>query len=186
MEFNQREIAKFSEKDAKAYALYEQHLSKLTASHHTQPHHPLHCLSSLRLNSSVVSGASSHRFFEPFLDAAPLGGGGGVHESLAQLRVLRDVAQRAYRLGGAGLMDFHEMMTAPAERILSRWFESEPLKSTLATDAIIGAMTSPKSAQPSHTPPSCSTCDGPSSRTAAPLRCVCVGYRAAAMCCSTT
>ena len=41
-------------------------------------------------------------------------------------------------------MDFHELMTAPADKILSRWFESEPLKSTLATDAIIGAMISPQ------------------------------------------
>lgn len=37
-----------------------------------------------------------------------------------------------------------EIITAPAAQILDKWFESEPLKSTLATDAIIGAMTSPK------------------------------------------
>lgn len=30
-------------------------------------------------------------------------------------------------------------------KILNRWFESEPLKATLATDAVIGAMTSPNS-----------------------------------------
>src|SRR3989338_10400140 len=34
-------------------------------------------------------------------------------------------------------------MTAPATKILNRWFESEPLISTLATDAVIGAMVSP-------------------------------------------
>ena len=28
--------------------------------------------------------------------------------------------------------------------VLDRWFESEPLKATLATDAVIGAMNSPK------------------------------------------
>ena len=49
---------------------------------------------------------------------------------------------RAWHLG-SDLMDFHEVMTAPASKILNRWFESEPLKSTLATDAIIGAMLSP-------------------------------------------
>uniref|UniRef100_A0A8C7CXU1 Pyridine nucleotide-disulfide oxidoreductase domain-containing protein 2 n=1 Tax=Oncorhynchus kisutch TaxID=8019 RepID=A0A8C7CXU1_ONCKI len=32
-----------------------------------------------------------------------------------------------------------------ASSILNRWFESEPLKATLATDAVIGAMTSPNS-----------------------------------------
>lgn len=41
---------------------------------------------------------------------------------------------------GHGLV---EILTAPAQRILDRWFESEELKVTLATDAIIGAMASP-------------------------------------------
>lgn len=31
-------------------------------------------------------------------------------------------------------------------QVLNQWFESEPLKATLATDAVIGAMMSP------HTP----------------------------------
>ena len=35
-------------------------------------------------------------------------------------------------------------MTAPAEQILNRWFESEILKTTLATDAVVGALVSPK------------------------------------------
>ena len=38
---------------------------------------------------------------------------------------------------------FYEMMTAPTTKILNKWFESEPLKATLATDACIGAMISP-------------------------------------------
>lgn len=36
-----------------------------------------------------------------------------------------------------------EMLAAPAARILDRYFESEPLKATLATDAIIGAFAAP-------------------------------------------
>ena len=36
-----------------------------------------------------------------------------------------------------------EILTAPARTILDRWFESDELKGTLATDAIIGAMASP-------------------------------------------
>ena len=36
-----------------------------------------------------------------------------------------------------------EILTAPARTILDRWFESDALKATLATDAIIGAMASP-------------------------------------------
>ncbi len=38
---------------------------------------------------------------------------------------------------------FYELMTAPTTKILDKWFESEPLKATLATDACIGAMISP-------------------------------------------
>src|SRR5438093_10153306 len=36
-----------------------------------------------------------------------------------------------------------EILTGPARTILDRWFESEQLKATLATDAIIGAMAAP-------------------------------------------
>ncbi len=36
-----------------------------------------------------------------------------------------------------------EILTAPARSILDRWFESDEVKATLATDAIIGAMASP-------------------------------------------
>ena len=34
---------------------------------------------------------------------------------------------------------FVEMLTAPAAKILDKYFESDILKATLATDAIIGA-----------------------------------------------
>lgn len=45
---------------------------------------------------------------------------------------------------GGDTTSFLELLTAPAEKVLNQWFESEPLKATLATDATIGAMTSPK------------------------------------------
>ena len=38
---------------------------------------------------------------------------------------------------------FYDVMTAPASKVLDKWFESEPLKATLATDSVIGAMISP-------------------------------------------
>jgi phytoene dehydrogenase-like protein len=46
-----------------------------------------------------------------------------------------------YRSGKLGkeLTTFLEFMTAPASKILDKWFESDILKATLATDAIIGA-----------------------------------------------
>ena len=45
------------------------------------------------------------------------------------------------KLGG-DLPEAIELMTGAARPILDRWFESEPLKATLATDAIIGAFAS--------------------------------------------
>lgn len=39
----------------------------------------------------------------------------------------------------AALVPFYELFTAPAAHILDRWFESDVLKATLATDAVIGA-----------------------------------------------
>lgn len=46
---------------------------------------------------------------------------------------------------GEDIPYFYELITAPADKILDRWFESEPLKATLATDAVIGAMISSSS-----------------------------------------
>ena len=44
---------------------------------------------------------------------------------------------------GTGLSEALEVLTGAARPILDRWFESEQLKGTLATDAIIGAFASP-------------------------------------------
>jgi phytoene dehydrogenase-like protein len=50
---------------------------------------------------------------------------------------------RAFRRLGDGAGEAVEILTGAARLILDRWFESEELKATLATDAIIGAMASP-------------------------------------------
>jgi phytoene dehydrogenase-like protein len=50
---------------------------------------------------------------------------------------------RAFRGLGARMGEAVEILAGPARPILDRWFESEQLKVTLATDAIIGAMASP-------------------------------------------
>lgn len=42
------------------------------------------------------------------------------------------------------LLPFIELFLGPASQILDRWFDSEILKTTLATDAVIGALISPK------------------------------------------
>ena len=50
---------------------------------------------------------------------------------------------RALQKLGPAMSEAIEVLTGPARPILDRWFESEQLKATLATDAIIGAFASP-------------------------------------------
>ena len=52
-------------------------------------------------------------------------------------------AGRPFHALGPAMSEAFEILTAPARQILDRWFESEALKATLATDAVIGAMASP-------------------------------------------
>jgi phytoene dehydrogenase-like protein len=61
---------------------------------------------------------------------------------LRDLKTLLTLA-RGYRRLGAAAGEALEILTGAARPILDRWFESEALKATLATDAIIGAMASP-------------------------------------------
>src|SRR2546423_6083145 len=58
------------------------------------------------------------------------------------LTALAKLGWRFVRLGKKGA-DAIEILTGAARPILDRWFESEQLKATLATDAIIGAMAAP-------------------------------------------
>jgi len=61
---------------------------------------------------------------------------------IGDLRALLSLG-RAFRRLGDGAGEAVEILTGAARPILDRWFESEELKGTLATDAIIGAMASP-------------------------------------------
>ena len=65
--------------------------------------------------------------------------------SLEKIKSLGPVLRAALAVG-KDVSGFHEMLTASAEKILHKWFTSEPLKATLATDALIGNMAGPKSA----------------------------------------
>lgn len=79
------------------------------------------------------------RVMEPLLDAAP--------PKLPRVR-LRDVgpllrsAKGAWKLG-RDLPRALSLLLGPARPALETWFESEPLRATLATDAVIGAWASP-------------------------------------------
>ncbi|XP_042288666.1 pyridine nucleotide-disulfide oxidoreductase domain-containing protein 2 [Thunnus maccoyii] len=113
---NQKEIGKFSQKDAKAFPGFVEHLDKLAAAIH------------------------------PLLDAPPVDipgvTAGSLRTRLAAAKTLMPIVKCGLKLGG-NIPDLYEIITAPIMKILNRWFESEPLRATLATDAVIGAMTSP-------------------------------------------
>ena len=83
------------------------------------------------------------KVLNPYLDAPPL-------EITSNFKSIKSQIPTVYKLTkellslGKDIPALYELMTAPASKILDRWFESEPLKATLATDAVVGAMTSPQ------------------------------------------
>ncbi len=65
-----------------------------------------------------------------------------VHPGIGDLFKMAPLGNAMRKLGPA-MGEAIEVLTGPARPILDRWFESEQLKATLATDAIIGAFASP-------------------------------------------
>ncbi len=116
---NQREISKFSMRDATAYPRYEALLERVAAS----------------LEPALGESAP---------DPLPLPAS---WRKIGWFKKLRDAKKlwnlhRAVKRLGADLPEAVELLTAAARPILERWFETDVLKATLATDAIIGAFTS--------------------------------------------
>jgi phytoene dehydrogenase-like protein len=106
---NQREVARFSARDAERLPDYEAMLLRIAAA------------------------------IEPTLLETPPD---PFSRRPADLWRLARTGWRFLKLGADGPRAV-EILTAPARTILDRWFESDALKATLATDAIIGAMASP-------------------------------------------
>jgi phytoene dehydrogenase-like protein len=65
-----------------------------------------------------------------------------VRPGLGDLWKLFGLASSFSKLGD-GVGEALEILTGPARVVLDRWFESEQLKATLATDAVIGTMAAP-------------------------------------------
>ena len=65
-----------------------------------------------------------------------------VHPKLGQLLEMGKMGKALQKLGPA-MGEAIEVLTGAARPILDRWFESEQLKATIATDAIIGAFMAP-------------------------------------------
>lgn len=112
---NAAEIGKFSKKDVEAYEKYENQMGRFV--------------------KAVVH----------LLDSRPPNLNKGMGSLSGKLKSLFPLVQAFQEIGLGNLPEFHEMMTASASKILNKWFESEPLKATLATDAIIGTMSGPNS-----------------------------------------
>jgi len=116
---NAREIGKFSQRDAEAYPHYEALLDR-------------------------VSRAIDPVLAETAPDVLPLGRDWrkiGTRKRLADAKKLWGLYRAAGALG-ADMPEAIEILTGAARPILDRWFESDVLKATLATDAIIGAFAS--------------------------------------------
>lgn len=116
---NRREISKFSSRDAENFGRYESFLERVAAQ------------------------------IEPLLgliapDILPLPKSWRRIPFSKKLRDLRTAARMHGMLKklGADLPDAIELLTGAARPILERWFETEVLKATIATDAIIGAFAS--------------------------------------------
>ena len=117
--FNQREIGRFSQRDAQAFPRYEAFLERVA------------------------------RTLEPLLqqtapDPLPLPAAWrkvGAGKRLRDLGKLYSAWQALAELG-EDLPEAIELLTGAARPILDRWFETDVLKATLATDAIIGSTTS--------------------------------------------
>jgi phytoene dehydrogenase-like protein len=123
MALNQREIGKFSAADAAAYPRYEGWLTRIAEALEPVledvPPDLLPLPTNFRRRSLRQRGANLLR-------------GWRFHRSLKRL--------------GDDLPSALELLSGPARPILDRWFESDLLKATLATDAIIGAMAPPSAA----------------------------------------
>jgi phytoene dehydrogenase-like protein len=120
---NRREIAKFSARDADAYPRYEAWLTRVAEALEPAlediPPELLPLPANIRRRGFVEQWRNLHRALR-------------FHRALKKL--------------GDDLPTALELLTGPATPILDRWFESDALKATLATDAIIGAMAPPSAA----------------------------------------
>jgi len=81
------------------------------------------------------------RWIEPTLDAPPPD---PARLRAADLRLLASLGAGAWRLRRE-LPRALSLLLGPARPEIERWFESEPLRATLATDAVIGAWAAPSS-----------------------------------------
>ncbi|MFQ6616561.1 MAG: phytoene desaturase family protein [Fidelibacterota bacterium] len=109
---NQKEISKFSPRDAERFPAYERTLDRIS------------------------------RWAETLWDRIPPD---PLSNKIGDLWSAGTFALKLRKLDSGFLKDMADMLSMSAAGFLDRWFESEPLKATLATDGVIGAMAGPYS-----------------------------------------
>ncbi|XP_058186199.1 uncharacterized protein LOC131303374 isoform X3 [Rhododendron vialii] len=112
---NHSEISKFSKRDADAYPRYEDQLEKFC------------------------------EFIDPLLDLPTPETLQGVSSLRARMKnnlqkseFWAHCMRQAFSLGQKDMVDLMDLLLSPASKVLNNWFESDVLKATLATDAVIG------------------------------------------------
>ena len=118
-EFNKKQIAKFSKHDAEKFHAYEQWLTQLSRAIDELIYSPPPDLNIMRKNNKIVDRYQAYNY---------------------SLKLFYNLFRR---LGFNGSVDLYRLLTSSASRILDKWFESDVLKATLATDGLIGAMLGP-------------------------------------------
>ncbi|KAJ3674449.1 hypothetical protein LUZ60_005065 [Juncus effusus] len=117
-DFNYAEISKFSKKDAIAYPRYEMQLEKFC-----------------KFMDFIIDSAPPeimHENSKSLVDKMKE----KIHKAAFWSRCLQHVSQ----LGQKDMVDFLDLVLAPASKVLNNWFEGDVLKATLATDSVIGTM----------------------------------------------
>ncbi|CAA7393698.1 unnamed protein product [Spirodela intermedia] len=118
-DLNHSEISKFSARDALSYPRYEKQLETFSV-----------FMDSLLDTPTPEINHSDLPFTSQMKDK--------LQKSAFWFRCLREAVQ----LGQKDSLDFMELLVSPASKILNNWFESDVLKATLATDAVIGSTAS--------------------------------------------
>lgn len=134
-QFNYEQVSKFSKHDADNLAPYESMLEHYAASFERLLDQP----------PFDPTGALDKKFYEDGQQDV-----GSKTQSMTN--VLREqwdslslLIRELRAIGLPNIPQFVDLLTSPATKLLTRYFESEPLLSTLATDAIIGEFAAPSS-----------------------------------------
>jgi phytoene dehydrogenase-like protein len=134
-EFNYQQVSKFSKRDADNLESYEKMLEHYAASFERL----------LDLPPFDPTAALKKNFYEKQQNAWEKPPPSMLKILMEQKDSLGLLVNELKAIGISNIPQFIDLLTSPATKLLKRYFESEPLLSTLATDAIIGEFAAPSS-----------------------------------------